>query len=92
MTNYYDALLTEQTGLRTTQRVVLVVVYLAGLQTITDLAEQLALDRTTLTRMLAPGVAPPEAGQASGAQAERRDMSESTSSCGCTGSLNYPNR
>jgi len=54
VTNYYDALLKEQAGLRTTQLVVLVAVDVAGSQTITDLAEQLALDRTTLTRNLKP--------------------------------------
>ena len=48
----YDALLNEQTGVRITQVTMLVVLYLAGPQTINDMAERLGLDRTTLTRNL----------------------------------------
>ena len=51
VTNYYDALL-KGTGLRVTQTPMLVVIYLAGPQTINDMAEKLDLDRTTLTRNL----------------------------------------
>jgi DNA-binding MarR family transcriptional regulator len=54
VTNHYDALLGEQTGLRITQVTMLVVLYLAGPQTINDMAEKLALDRTTLARNLKP--------------------------------------
>jgi len=57
VTNYYDGLLKEQTGeykLRITQVTMLVVLYLAGPQTINDMADHLALDRTTLTRNLQP--------------------------------------
>jgi DNA-binding MarR family transcriptional regulator len=53
VTNYYDKLL-EPAGLRVSQATVLVVLYLAGGQTINELAEQLELDRTTLTRNLKP--------------------------------------
>jgi DNA-binding MarR family transcriptional regulator len=53
VTNYYDKLL-EPAGLRVSQATVLVVLYLAGEQTINQLAEQLELDRTTLTRNLKP--------------------------------------
>jgi DNA-binding MarR family transcriptional regulator len=56
VTNYYDALLAEQAGvrIRITQVTMLVVLYLAGPQTINDMAEKLDLDRTTLTRNLKP--------------------------------------
>jgi DNA-binding MarR family transcriptional regulator len=54
VTNYYDALIREQTGLRITQITMLVVAYLAGPQTINDMAERIDLDRTTLTRNLKP--------------------------------------
>jgi len=53
VTNYYDKLL-EPVGLRMSQATVLVVLYLAGEQTINELAEKLELDRTTLTRNLKP--------------------------------------
>jgi DNA-binding MarR family transcriptional regulator len=53
VTNYYDKLL-EPTGLRVSQATVLVVLYLAGDQTISEMAEKLELDRTTLTRNLKP--------------------------------------
>ena len=53
VTNYYDKLL-EPAGLRVSQATVLVVLYLSGEQTINELAEQLELDRTTLTRNLKP--------------------------------------
>ena len=56
VSNYYDGLLGQasESGLRVSQCTVLVVLYLAGPQTINALAEQLALDRTTLTRNLKP--------------------------------------
>lgn len=54
VTNYYDSLLWKASGLRVSQCTILVVLYLAGPQTINALAEQLALDRTTLTRNLKP--------------------------------------
>jgi DNA-binding MarR family transcriptional regulator len=53
VTNYYDKLL-EPVGLRMSQAIVLVVLYLAGVQTINEMAEKLELDRTTLTRNLKP--------------------------------------
>jgi DNA-binding MarR family transcriptional regulator len=53
VTNYYDKLL-EPFGLRMSQATVLVVLYLAGVQTINEMAEKLELDRTTLTRNLKP--------------------------------------
>ena len=53
VTNYYDKLL-EPAGLRVSQATVLVVLYLAGVQTINEMAEKLELDRTTLTRNLKP--------------------------------------
>jgi DNA-binding MarR family transcriptional regulator len=54
VTNYYDGILRSLYGLRFSQFVVLVVLYLAGPQTINELAELLALDRTTLTSNLKP--------------------------------------
>ena len=56
MITQYDHLLGQASGLRlrASQCPILVVVYLAGPQTINVLAEQLALDRTTLTRNLRP--------------------------------------
>jgi DNA-binding MarR family transcriptional regulator len=56
VTNYYDRLLKQASGLRVrvSQCPILVVLYLAGPQTINVLAEQLGLDRTTLTRNLRP--------------------------------------
>lgn len=54
VSNYYDGLLGEISDLRISQVVVLVVLYLAGAQTINELAERLALDRTTLARNLKP--------------------------------------
>ena len=53
VTNYYDKLL-EPAGLRVSQATVLVVLYLSGVLTINEMAEQLELDRTTLTRNLKP--------------------------------------
>jgi DNA-binding MarR family transcriptional regulator len=53
VTNYYDKLL-EPAGLRVSQAIVLVVLYLAGALTINEMAEKLELDRTTLTRNLKP--------------------------------------
>src|SRR5258708_20478198 len=52
VTNYYDDLLLEACGLRMTQITPLVVLYLAGPQTIHEIAGKLGLDRTTLTRNL----------------------------------------
>jgi DNA-binding MarR family transcriptional regulator len=54
VTNYYDSLLGPLSGLRISQVSVLVVLYLTGSQTINELAEKLALDRTTLGRNLGP--------------------------------------
>ena len=54
VTNYYDSLLGQVTDLRVSQVIVLVVLYLAGPQTINELAELLALDRTTVGRNLRP--------------------------------------
>jgi DNA-binding MarR family transcriptional regulator len=53
VTNHYDKLL-EPAGLRVSQATVLVVIYLSGELTINEMAEQLELDRTTLTRNLKP--------------------------------------
>jgi DNA-binding MarR family transcriptional regulator len=53
VTNYYDKLL-EPAGLRVSQATVLVVLYLSGELTINEMAEQLELDRTTMTRNLKP--------------------------------------
>lgn len=53
VTNYYDKLL-EPAGLRVSQATILVVLYLSGEQTISELAAQLELDRTTMTRNLKP--------------------------------------
>ena len=53
-TSYYDGILGQASSLRVSQVTVLVVLYLAGSRTINALAEQLALDRTTLTRNLKP--------------------------------------
>jgi DNA-binding MarR family transcriptional regulator len=54
VTNYYDSLLGKVSDLRVSQVIVLVVLYLAGPQTIHELAELLALDRTTIGRNLRP--------------------------------------
>src|ERR1051326_4276572 len=54
VSNYYDGLLAQVGDLRISQVIVLVVLYLAGPQTINELAEKLALDRTTLGRNLKP--------------------------------------
>jgi len=54
VTNYYDGLLEPLSGLRVSQVSVLVVSYLTGPQTIHELADMLALDRTTLGRNLRP--------------------------------------
>lgn len=53
-TNYYDSLLGPLNGLRVSQVSVLTALYLAGPQTINELADKLALDRTTLGRNLRP--------------------------------------
>src|SRR5262245_29384442 len=52
ITNYYDNLSLAACGLRVTQLTPLIVLYLADPQTINEMAEKLALDRTTLTRNL----------------------------------------
>ncbi len=52
ITNYYDSLFLAACGLRATQITPLVVLYLAGPQTINEVAGRLGLDRTTLTRNL----------------------------------------
>jgi len=54
VTNHYDRLLGEVSDLRVSQASVLVVLYLAGPQTINELADRLALDRTTIGRNLQP--------------------------------------
>lgn len=54
LTNYYDGLLGQISNLRVSQIAVLVVLYLTGPQTINELAEKLALDRTTLATNLKP--------------------------------------
>ena len=54
VTNYYDNQIKQQAGLRITQVTMLVVAYLAGPQTINEMADKLDLDRTTLTRNLKP--------------------------------------
>ena len=52
ITNFYDGRLLAACGLRATQIPQLVVLYLAGPQTINEIADRLGLDRTTLTRNL----------------------------------------
>lgn len=52
ITNHYDRLFLETSGLRATQIPPLVVLYLAGPQAIQDIAARLDLDRTTLSRNL----------------------------------------
>ncbi len=54
ITNYYDSLLGQVSELRISQVIILVVLYLAGPQTINELAEIMALDRTTVGRNLRP--------------------------------------
>lgn len=54
VSNYYDSIFLAACGLRATQIPPLVVLYLAGPQTINEIAERLELDRTTLTRNLKP--------------------------------------
>jgi DNA-binding MarR family transcriptional regulator len=54
VTNYYDSLLGQVSDLRVSQVIVLVVPYLAGPQTIHELAELMTLDRTTIGRNLRP--------------------------------------
>jgi DNA-binding MarR family transcriptional regulator len=54
VTNYYDAVIKQRSGLRITQVTMLVVCYLGGQQTIGEVAERLGVDRTTLTRNLKP--------------------------------------
>src|SRR5215471_19959362 len=54
VTNYYDSLLGQVSDLRISQVIILVVLYLAGPQTIHELAELMALDRTTVGRNLRP--------------------------------------
>lgn len=52
ITNYYDDLFLPACGLRSTQITQLAVLYLGGSQTINEIAGNLRLDRTTLTRNL----------------------------------------
>lgn len=52
ISNHYDGLFLAACGLRATQITQLVVLYLAGPQTINEIADRLGLDRTTLTRNL----------------------------------------
>jgi DNA-binding MarR family transcriptional regulator len=54
VTNYYDSVLGEVSNLRVSQAILLVIVYLAGPQTVNDLAKMMGLDRTTLGRNLKP--------------------------------------
>jgi DNA-binding MarR family transcriptional regulator len=54
VTNYYDRVLGQVSDLRVSQAIILVVLYLAGPQTIHALAEQMGLDRTTVGRNLRP--------------------------------------
>ncbi len=54
VTNYYDGLLGQVSDLRVSQVIVLTVLYLAGPQTINELAEMMVLDRTTVGRNLRP--------------------------------------
>jgi DNA-binding MarR family transcriptional regulator len=54
VSNYYDDVFLAACGLRATQIPPLVVLYLSGPRSINDIAEILALDRTTLTRNLRP--------------------------------------
>ncbi len=54
ITHYYDRVLLQACDLRATQIPLLVVLYLAGAQTINEMADRLDLDRTTLTRNLKP--------------------------------------
>lgn len=54
VTNYYDSCVGQVSDLRVSQLIVLVVLYLAGPQTIHELAEMMALDRTTVGRNLRP--------------------------------------
>ena len=53
MTQFYDEIL-QPSGLRATQFTLLVALSTTGPVTITDLAEALVMDRTTLTRNLKP--------------------------------------
>ena len=53
ITQLYDALL-QPSGLRATQFTLLITLSLTGQISITDLAERLGMDRTTLTRNLKP--------------------------------------
>ncbi len=52
VSNYYDSVFLAACGLRATQIPPLVVLDLAGPQTIHEIAGKLGLDRTTLTRNL----------------------------------------
>ena len=54
VTNYYDSFIGQVSDIRVSQVIVLVVLYLAGPQTIHELAEMMALDRTTVGRNLRP--------------------------------------
>jgi DNA-binding MarR family transcriptional regulator len=54
VSNYFDSVFLAACGLRATQIPPLVVLYLAGPQTINEIAARLELDRTTLSRNLKP--------------------------------------
>jgi DNA-binding MarR family transcriptional regulator len=54
VSNYYDSIFLAACGLRATQIPPLVVLYLAGPQSINEMATKLELDRTTLSRNLKP--------------------------------------
>jgi DNA-binding MarR family transcriptional regulator len=54
VSNYYDDIFTEACGLRATQIPPLVVLYLAGPQSINEIAGKLEINRTTLSRNLRP--------------------------------------
>lgn len=53
VTQYYDRYL-EQSGIRSTQFTLLVALASTSAKTLTDIAESLVMDRTTLTRNLKP--------------------------------------
>lgn len=54
VSNYYDSIFIQACGLRATQIPPLVVLYLAGPQSINEIAEKLEINRTTLSRNLKP--------------------------------------
>jgi DNA-binding MarR family transcriptional regulator len=54
ITNFYDSMLFEPTGLWSTQAILLMALATAGTPTISRLADYLVMDRTTLARDLKP--------------------------------------